>query len=193
MIDVGYNDTADTYSAGLDEVMQALLANGVQRVVWVTLEEQEDVWLSINEQIRAAPARWPQLVVADWGPSATGQPWLKDVAHLNHDGGVALGQFLRPVVLSQVQLVVDSDPAGSALAGIGARADGEPTRSGALVPSRRARRGRWSAPGDLHSRLASPLPDRQKQVTCTATDREAGNKAVGSFQHLRDLFKGVIP
>lgn len=59
---VGYNDPSDGYAEKLDQVMTALLAAGVQHVIWVTLEEREGVWT----QIRAAPARWPQLTVADW-------------------------------------------------------------------------------------------------------------------------------
>src|SRR5262249_49564083 len=85
IVDVGYNDVADGYGDKLDTVMRALLAAGVQHVVWVTLEETEDPWVAINPQIRAAPARWPQLVVADWAPVAAAHPeWFVDVAHLNY-------------------------------------------------------------------------------------------------------------
>ena len=49
--------------------------------------------------IRAAPARWPQLTVADWAPVAAGQPWFVDDAHMNYAGAVAFGAFLRPFVL----------------------------------------------------------------------------------------------
>jgi hypothetical protein len=99
VIDVGYNDRSDLYAHGLDEVMTALVAAGVQHVVWVTLEETEGVWQQINAVIRAAPARWPQLTVADWAPVAAGQPWFVDDAHMNYAGAVAFGAFLRPFVL----------------------------------------------------------------------------------------------
>lgn len=99
VIDVGYNDYTDAYDSGLDQVMRALVAAGVQRVVWVTLEETEPGWKATNELIRAAPARWPQIVVADWAPVAAGQPWYVDHAHLNYQGAVAFGAFLRPFVL----------------------------------------------------------------------------------------------
>src|SRR5207244_111588 len=96
VVDVGYNDAPDGYADGLDEVMRALVAAGVKRVVWVTLEETTPGWLAIDEQIRAAPARWPQLVVADWGDAAAGKPWLVDAAHLNEAGAQAFARFLRP-------------------------------------------------------------------------------------------------
>jgi hypothetical protein len=100
VVDVGYNDIPATYEAGLDEVMNALVAAGVQHVVWVTLTETQAAWSEIDQVIRAAPARWPQLTVADWSPVAAGQPWFNDIAHLNYDGAVALATFLHPYLLA---------------------------------------------------------------------------------------------
>ncbi len=100
VVDVGYNDIAATYGAGLDEVMNALVAAGVQHVIWVTLSETQDAWSEIDQVIRSAPARWPQLTVADWAPVAAGQPWFNDIAHLNYDGAVALATFLHPYLLA---------------------------------------------------------------------------------------------
>ena len=182
VIDVGYNDTADTYSAGLDEVMRALLANGVQRVVWVTLEEGEGVWLSIDDQIRAAPARWPQLAVADWGPTVTGKPWLfKDVAHLNHDGGVALGRFLRPIVLSQLQLIKDTTPPDLRLPeSVHARTTNRHGRVLSFYPV-----ALDAVDGEIPETCTPASPHRypigDTKVICSATDK-AGNTAVGSFE-----------
>jgi hypothetical protein len=99
VIDVGYNDQAVLYGAQLDEVMQALLAAGVQRVVWVTLEEIQESWARINNEIRAASKRWPQLAVADWGVASAGKPWFIDGPHMTYEGGLAFAEFLRPFVL----------------------------------------------------------------------------------------------
>jgi hypothetical protein len=100
VVDVGYNDLADGYGDGLDRVMRALLAAGVEHVVWVTLEESRDPWLAINAQIRAAPARWPYLTVADWAPVAAEHPeWFDDGVHMNGLGGMGFARFLRPIVL----------------------------------------------------------------------------------------------
>ena len=89
VVSVGYNDRSDGYAAALDQVMRALAAAGVQHVIWVTLTEQEGVWAEINAQIRAAPARWPQLVVADWAPFTAGHAWFADSPHLNYLGAAA--------------------------------------------------------------------------------------------------------
>jgi hypothetical protein len=181
VIDVGYNDTADGYSAGLDEVMRALLAHDVQRVVWVTLEEGESSWLSIDDQIRAAPARWPQLVVADWGPTVTGKTWLlNDVVHLNHDGAVALGQFLRPIVLSQLQLIKDTTPPDLRLpASVHTRTT---SRHGRVLSFRPVALD--AIDGEIPETCTPASPHRypigKTNVTCRATDK-AGNRAVGNF------------
>jgi hypothetical protein len=102
VVDVGYNDLSDGYADGLDRVMEALFAAGVRRVIWVTLEETEPAWISINEQIRAASARWPALTVADWAAVAAGRPWLYDGAHMNHNGARGFARFLRPYVVEAV-------------------------------------------------------------------------------------------
>ena len=101
VIDVGYNDRPDEYAVGLDMVMRALLDAGVKQVIWVTLEETEDVWVENNAIIRDAPKRWPQLVVADWAPVAAANPsWFADLAHMNGEGAFGFARFLRPIILT---------------------------------------------------------------------------------------------
>ena len=100
LIDVGYNDFSDSYATGLDKVMQALVDAHVTHVIWVTLEEMQPAWTAINDEIRTAQARWPELTVADWASVAAGQPWFPDGPHMNYDGAVAFAAFLRPYVLS---------------------------------------------------------------------------------------------
>jgi hypothetical protein len=96
---------------GLDQVMQALLDAGVKQVIWVTLEETEDVWVENNAIIRDAPKRWPQLVVADWAPVAAANPsWFVDVAHMNGEGGLGFARFLRPIILSTCGLPCQPPP-----------------------------------------------------------------------------------
>jgi hypothetical protein len=99
VVDVGYNDQADLYGAHLDEVMQALLAAGVQHVVWVTLREAQESWAMINARIRAAPNRWSQLIVADWARASAEKPWFVDGVHMTYEGALAFADFLRPSVL----------------------------------------------------------------------------------------------
>jgi hypothetical protein len=99
VVNVGYNDIADGYAGQLDQVMTALVAAGVQHVIWVTLSERQGNWVEINDQIRAAPARWSQLVVADWARVPSSEDWFVDNAHFTYLGAAAYAGFLRPFLL----------------------------------------------------------------------------------------------
>lgn len=180
VMDVGYNDAPDTYAAALDTVMKALLANGVQRVVWVTLNESEGVWKENNDVIRAAAARWPQLTVADWGAVPSDPAWFKDTVHYNHDGAVAFGTFLRPIVLAQVQLVVDTIPPVMHLpASVHARAR---SASGRVIRIAPVAIDAHDGPVPVTCTPASPhrFPIGVTHVTCSASDA-AGNVVTSGF------------
>ncbi len=100
IVNVGYNDIADGYGAGIDAVARALTKAGVTRIVWVTLREWQPNWVAINNEIRAAANRWPELTVAEWAPVAAGEPsWFVDGAHMNELGAMGFARFLRPIVL----------------------------------------------------------------------------------------------
>ena len=101
VIDVGYNDAPSGFGADIDRVMRALLDAGVDQVVWITLRERRPSWAEINDQIREAPKRWPELTVGDWELESRGHDaWFADGIHMNWDGGEAFGSFLRPLVIA---------------------------------------------------------------------------------------------
>lgn len=100
VIDVGYNDTAAGVAAGIDPVMRALVANGVQHVIWPTYVERLQVWKDSNAALLAGAKRWPQLVVPDWNAIALPHPeWFVDDAHMGSLGGRALARFLHPYLV----------------------------------------------------------------------------------------------
>ncbi len=97
VIDVGYNDWAQVYD--IPQVMRALRARGVRRVVWVNLREAESGYGSINAMIRRAARRDPMIEVADWNGASAGQSWFAaDGVHLSPRGGTALAAFLTTQV-----------------------------------------------------------------------------------------------
>jgi hypothetical protein len=100
VIDVGYNDVPSDYGDDLDRVMQALVRQGVTRVIWVTMQERP-LYRTTNAAIRAAATRWPQIRVADWDDASTGKPtwFVDDGLHLSSAGAIGLARFLRPLVL----------------------------------------------------------------------------------------------
>jgi HYR domain len=181
VIDAGYNDPPATFGDALESVLKALVANGVQRVVWVTLNETEGVWRQSNEIIRAAPARWPQLAVADWGRVRLDPSWIQeDGVHFNHDGAVAFGRFLRPIVLAQVQLVVDTLPPVMRLpTAIHARAT---SAKGRVIRIEPVAVDGTDGVVPVMCTPASPhrFPVGRTRVTCSAADK-AGNEVSGSF------------
>jgi hypothetical protein len=62
----------------------------------VTLRERYENYHLMNEVIRNARRRWPQLVVADWNAYSAGRPWFApDGIHLNASGAFGLAQLLR--------------------------------------------------------------------------------------------------
>lgn len=180
VMDVGYNDAPDTYADALDTVMKALVANGVQRVVWVTLTESEGVWKENNDVIRAATARWPQLAVADWGAQRSDPSWFKDTVHLDHDGAVAFGKFLRPIVVAQVQFVVDTIPPVMHLpASVHARATSAKGRVIRIDPvAIDAKDG--VVPVTCEPQSPHRFPVGRTHVSCSAADA-AGNVVSGGF------------
>jgi hypothetical protein len=149
VVNVGYNDLASDYPEGLDRVMRALEARGVERVVWVTLRAERASYAEMNAAIGRALGRWPQLVVADWSAASAGrEEWFTDGLHLSDAGGEAFARFLRPVVLGACGAPCGPDGSLLAVAStklVGARA------STPFVARLQARGGtepyRWSVQG----------------------------------------------
>lgn len=99
-IQVGYNDQPDTYGDGLDRVMKAAVAAGVDKVVWITLRASRPNYAEINEAIVAGARRWPQLVIADWDAASHDRAWFTDGVHMNGEGAPAFATFFRPQLLA---------------------------------------------------------------------------------------------
>src|SRR5437764_7236481 len=101
VVDVGYNDYVDQYQSDMETVLKALVAKGVDHVIWTTLHEVRSDYRSINATIRAEAARWPQVTIADWNAAAQGQDWFNsDGIHLNSAGAWGLAKLLRPLILA---------------------------------------------------------------------------------------------
>ena len=104
ILDVGYNEGAPGYAAGLDTVVRTALAQGANGVVWVTLREagkNAAIYRSTNAIIRNARARWKgRLYIADWALYSRGKPWFgHDGLHLTPAGARQLALWLRPYAL----------------------------------------------------------------------------------------------
>ena len=78
----------------LDELMSEL--RQVERVVFVTVAEWSPAQVEVNRAIRALPAFYPNVVVADWSAvSAANPPFLvSDGVHLSRSGNIALANLI---------------------------------------------------------------------------------------------------
>lgn len=81
------------YASQVEEVMALLWF--VPRVVWVTVPEVNPGRDRINESIREAATRWPNMRVADWAPMVAADPTLaSDGMHLTREGRRALAELI---------------------------------------------------------------------------------------------------
>jgi lysophospholipase L1-like esterase len=104
VIELGTNDCAncgEDLDAGIDGLLAPL--RHVGRVVWLTA--QTDVEFTrdpqgLNEALRKATVRWPNLEVLDMGRHFAGHPeWhVADGVHLNGAGSTELANLMRGAV-----------------------------------------------------------------------------------------------
>jgi hypothetical protein len=101
IVESGYNEYVQQYASDIDTVMKALVAEGVQNVLWMTMREERPDYAAMNEQIRAAATRWPQLTVVDWNAASKNQAWFgPDGLHLNYPGAMGMARLLRKFVVT---------------------------------------------------------------------------------------------
>jgi lysophospholipase L1-like esterase len=86
-----------SYAAQIDQAMRVL--TGVSRVVWLTVGERWASRVEINAAIRAAPSRWPTIVVADWAVQVAAHPeYAEDMLHLSPSGRAAMRALIAATV-----------------------------------------------------------------------------------------------
>ena len=100
LLQLGYNDDPATFSADIDQVVSALNARAVQRVVFVNLSTRRASvnYTASNEALIAATQRYPNVSVLDWNTYSAGPDksrWFSDSVHLTNTGRVEFALFLR--------------------------------------------------------------------------------------------------
>jgi hypothetical protein len=86
---VGLGTNGPMTSTDLDGLLRAL--HGERRVVLVTVHEPRFWQDTVNAEIHAAAARWPNVRIADWYTASAGHPeWFaSDGIHTGPQGGAA--------------------------------------------------------------------------------------------------------
>lgn len=97
LVEAGYNDPAGEFAKRVEDAVDALLAAGVRRILWVNMREWQQQYIGMNETLAAAAARHPELTILDWEHlSHDHYSWFQgDGIHLRYDGAVAMATFLN--------------------------------------------------------------------------------------------------
>jgi len=100
VLQLGYNDNPATFSDDITEVVTALIARNVQRIVFVNLSTRRpSVDYSVsNAALTAAAQRFPNVSILDWNGYSSGPDknrWFSDTVHLTSTGRVEFALFLR--------------------------------------------------------------------------------------------------
>jgi hypothetical protein len=101
VVAVGYNDYEANYAKNIDDAMAVFRKAGVQRVLWVTLLEERQSWADMNDMIRAAARKYPEITVIDWNAVAKQQPeWLQpDGVHLTAAGAEGMAATIEATLV----------------------------------------------------------------------------------------------
>jgi len=97
VVEVGYNDPAQGFAAAVDDSVQALLAAGVQRILWVNYHDWVPEYTQLNSILAQVLAKYPQVTIVDWQADSLNQySWFQsDGIHLVFTGAVALATLIH--------------------------------------------------------------------------------------------------
>jgi len=97
IVAVGYNDFEAAYADNIEDVLTALHADHVTRVLWVTLRAERHPYVTMNDAISTAASRHPELTVVDWNVYSRSHPdWFQpDGLHLNSAGAEAMAALFH--------------------------------------------------------------------------------------------------
>jgi hypothetical protein len=111
VVAVGYNDYEANYTENIDEAMAAFRKAGVQHVLWATLRASRESYANMNDMIRAAAKKYPEITVLDWDGIARDEPdWLQpDGIHLTPSGAEAMASMIEDALV-QLGVVPKAPP-----------------------------------------------------------------------------------
>jgi len=97
VVAVGYNDYEANYTENIDGAMAAFRKAGVQHVLWATLRAGRQSYANMNDMIRAAAKKYPEITVLDWDAESRNEPdWLQpDGIHLTPSGAEAMAAMIE--------------------------------------------------------------------------------------------------
>jgi SpoIID/LytB domain protein len=100
VIQLGYNDDPNTFQSDVDQVVNALNARGVQRIIFINLSTRRtsrDYALS-NAILANATTSYPNVTLLDWNAASSAPSqdrWFSDDVHLTATGRSEFTLFIR--------------------------------------------------------------------------------------------------
>jgi hypothetical protein len=97
VVATGYNDYEGIFPATIEAALTALRGAGVENVLWLTLRAERQSYVHMNELIRDAAKRHPEITIVDWNLYSRSHPeWFQDDGlHLGRDGAIALATLVH--------------------------------------------------------------------------------------------------
>jgi hypothetical protein len=101
VVEMGYNDFEQTFASSVDDTIKALIAAGAKHILWLTLREVRHPYVDMNDMLRTADRRYPQVTLVDWNMYSRSHPdWFQnDGEHLLDAGGLAMATLVHTAVM----------------------------------------------------------------------------------------------
>jgi hypothetical protein len=101
VVEMGYNDFEQTFASSVDDTIKALIAAGAKHILWLTLREVRHPYVDMNDMLRAADRRYPQVTLVDWNMYSRSHPdWFQnDGEHLLDAGGLGMATLVHTAVM----------------------------------------------------------------------------------------------
>ncbi|MGI9645945.1 MAG: hypothetical protein ACR2O6_11615, partial [Ilumatobacteraceae bacterium] len=128
---VGYNFEFwdhDLFDRSVDQIIEYLEGQGAEHIYWVTLREVKPQYISpaawnqiqpyywyfpdVNERLRAAVERHPDLTLVDWAANADRTGITYDAIHLNNTGAALYAGLIAEAVDSVLVREIDLPSSG---------------------------------------------------------------------------------
>ena len=100
IIQLGYNDDPNTFQSDVDQVVNALSARGVQRIVFINLSTRRTSrnYALSNAVLANASVSYPNVSLLDWNAASSAPSqnrWFSDDVHLTSTGRSEFTLFIR--------------------------------------------------------------------------------------------------
>jgi hypothetical protein len=138
IVEVGYNDLVETFPQAVEDAIDALLAAGVRRILWVTMAEGRSQYVPMNGMLGAVAGRHPEVRLVDWANTSRGhESWfLGDGVHLTHDGALGMARLLHTSLVDALVAPLVVPKPRLPIAHSGKRYTAQLTARGGLAPYR---------------------------------------------------------